>query len=407
MLISPEANKITIALIKLCAATAISTLLYGCQATHRSQQASSNAPTTTNKTALRIHASLPRYAELSQTKWPTIKVSKLPLAVGNSNKSIPLIRQRLIALGDITNYRIGNDSTLFDKKMASAVSHFQMRHGLKPDGNIGRKTLRSLNVPPSRRYQQLQLSMKKWAKFPENVGSRYIRVNTASFELDLVKDGKKVMNMKIITGKPARPTPDIYSKIETIVLNPKWNVPTKIAFKDIIPKIIKDPNYLGDENIEIYSSWSKGAYKIDPEDIDWLKARREGFPFRFTQNPGNKNALGRVKFIFLNKNDVYLHDTPQKGLFAKIQRAFSSGCVRLEEPIKLVEYFIQESPSLKQKEISEHLQGMKTKYLRVKNPMPIYITYITAWVDKKGVSHFREDIYKRNRYKQRKEISSK
>ena len=237
--------------------------------------------------------------------------------------------------------------------------------------------------------------MKKWAQFPENEGSRYIRVNIANYELDLVKDGHKIIEMKVIAGKPSRPTPEMYSKIETIVLNSKWNIPKTIARKDIIPKILKDPNYLADNNISIYKSWKKGAYRINPQNIDWLKAQQEGFPYRFTQAPGEKNALGQVKFVFLNSNDIYMHDTPQKGLFAQIQRAFSSGCIRLEKPFELVEYFIQESPNLSNEEINEQLYSGETKYVKIRNPMPIYITYITAWVDENGYTHFREDVYQR------------
>lgn len=172
--------------------------------------------------------------------------------------------------------------------------------------------------------------------------------------------------------------------------------PSKITHKDIIPKVLQNPNYLADNNISIYSSWKKNAYQIDPTDIDWLRAHHEGFPYRLSQAPGDNNALGRVKFVFLNSEDVYMHDTPQRGLFSKIQRAFSSGCIRLENPYHLVEYFIKQSPNLTHEEVIEQLGSGKTKYINIRNPIPIYITYITAWVDKNGFTHFREDIYQRD-----------
>ena len=358
-------------------------------------------PNTTNKTAQRIHRNLPTYANLARQSWSAIYPQRaLPLKLGMRDPSIPMLRERLIKLGDLADSTAAK-SQRFDHALTKAVKQFQWRHGLKPDGAIGSKTLRALNVPPTARFQQLQASMKRWAKFPEKIGSRYIRVNVASFNLDLIEDGHKIITMKVVAGKPTRPTPELYSKVKTIVVNPKWNIPRKIARKDIIPKILQDPNYLADNNISIYTSWKKDAYKVDPNDIDWQKTHAEGFPYRFTQAPGDNNALGRVKFVFLNKQDIYMHDTPQKGLFAKIQRAFSSGCIRLEKPYHLVEYFIQNSPDLTHEKVITKLESGETKYIKIRNPIPIYITYITAWVDKDGYTHFREDVYKRVKKRQR------
>jgi len=356
-----------------------------------------SSPNTSNKTALRIHHNLPKYSRLARESWSAIYPERsLPLKFGIRDPSIPMIRSRLIKLGDLPKDKASNKS-LFDQALVNAVRQFQWRHGLKADGLIGTGTLNALNVPPRERFQQLQRSMKRWAKFPENMGSRYIRVNVANFNLDLIENGKKIINMKIIAGKPSRPTPELYSKVETIVVNPKWNIPRKIARKDIIPKIIDDPNYLADNNISIYSSWKRSAYEINPNSIDWKKAKTQRFPYRLTQAPGDNNALGRVKFVFLNKEDIYMHDTPQKGLFKEIQRAFSSGCIRLEKPYHLVEYFIQDSQNLTREEVVNNIESGKTKYIKIRNPIPIYITYITAWVDKNGYTHFRENVYKRGK----------
>lgn len=369
----------------------LAALISGCTSTPNI----GSPPNTSNKTALRIHGHLSKYASLAQEPWPAIYPEhSLPLKFGMHDPRIPMIRTRLIKLGDLPKANTSS-SKRFDHSLVNGIRQFQWRHGLKADGTLGSETLHALNVPPLVRFQQLQQSMKRWAKFPETPGSRYIRVNIANFNLDLIEDGHKIINMKIIAGRPSRPTPELYSKVETIVLNPKWNIPQTIAKNDIIPKIIKNPNYLADNNISIYRSWKKGAYQIDPKDINWEKTQTNGFPYRFTQLPGNNNALGRVKFVFLNKEDVYMHDTPQKGLFEKISRAFSSGCIRLEKPYHLVEYFIGDSPSLTREEVTEKLESGKTEYIKIRNPIPIYITYITAWVDKSGYTHFREDVYQR------------
>lgn len=359
-------------------------LLASCQTDH--------LPKTNHPTALRIHSKLSNYRRLSHKRWPTIALSHMPLKPGMPSQHLKLLRHRLILLGDL-NKNTPAASKRYTPALAAGVRQFQWRHGLKADGMIGEKTLDALNVSPSKRLAQLKQSMQSWAKFPHHIGAQYIHVNVAKYELDLIKDGNNVINMKVITGKPTRPTPEIYSKVETIVLNPKWNVPRKIMRRDIIPKVLDNPNYLDQENISIYSSWKKDADKIDPNDIDWLHAANGKFPYRMSQAPGDNNALGRVKFVFLNKDDVYMHDTPQKGLFAKIQRAFSSGCVRLERPFELVEYFINDNETISQEEIVEKLNSGKTQYVQIKNAVPIYITYITAWVDKHGYSHFRENIY--------------
>lgn len=351
---------------------------------------------TSNTKSKRLSEVIPRYQKLAHLPWSPI-IYHGPITVGTHNTAIPRIRRRLIALGDLST-ELNSTSDFYDQALKDAVIRFQWRHGLKPDGKIGKKTIAALNVSPRKRLHQLKLNMRRWASIPEGIGKRYIHVNIPSYELNLVEDGAKVMKMRVIVGKPKRPTPILYSKVQTLVFNPKWNVPYNIAKKDIIPKVIEDPNYLAENNISVYSSWKKNAYRIDPKKIDWVRAQKEGFRYRLSQSPGDFNALGRVKFIFLNDHDVYMHDTPQRGLFQKIQRAFSSGCIRLEKPFQLVEYFIQNDEKLEHEQVYDYLSKRKIKYVRIRNPIPLYITYITAWVDRQGIPHFREDIYQRDVY---------
>jgi len=347
-----------------------------------------------NRYTNRIYKNLPHYAKLSRQSWQKID-TKTPIKVGMKNSWVPTIRERLVQLKDL-NAQEKSDSKLYTKSLANAVRHFQWRHGLKASGVIDRKTLEALNLTPRQRYQKLMLNMKRWAKFPDKEGSHFILVNVPSFDLNIIKDGNKVMNMKVIAGRPDRPTPILYSKMRTVVFNPNWNVPRKLIKEDIIPKIKKDPNYLNENKIAIFSSWKKNAERIDPNTIDWDLAQYERFKYRMTQLPGPKNALGQVKFIFMNEHDVYLHDTPQKGLFKRIQRAYSSGCVRVEKPFKLVEYFLKENPEQQKEKVDEYLSNKQLKYVKMKTPIPIYIDYITAWVDKNGVTHFRDDIYQKD-----------
>jgi len=353
-------------------------------------------PNTSNQTAQRIHQELPRYQQLARQSWPTIHLTKA-LKFGDQHHSIPLIRQRLKLLGDLPTIA-AVENTQFDQSLVLAIRSFQWRHGLKNTGVIDAKTLAALNVTPKQRLHQLVKSMQQWAKFPEHEGARYLRVNVASFDLDVVEQGKRIMNMRVVAGKPSRETPELYSKVETIVLNPGWNLPKTIVARDIIPGMQRDPNYLADRHIKMYSSWKKDAYEVNPASVDWQTMSAANFPYKLSQPPGNSNPLGRVKFVFLNDDDIYMHDTPQKGLFKQIMRAYSSGCLRVEKPFQLVEYFLRENPDEDRMSVSAHLdleQG-ETKYIRIKNPVPIYITYITAWVDEHRKIHFREDIYKRH-----------
>lgn len=370
-----------------CAAVMVVT---GCANTTPTATKLSAAPATTNQTALRIQAALPKYAQMSRQPWQYIEI-KTPLRVGQKSEKVPAIRERLALLGDLPKEQVAQGNQ-FDKSLAAAVSEFQHRHGLKMTGQIDRKTLEFLNWSPAERYKKLQLNMSRWAKFPDGVGNHYIRVNTANFELDIIKDGEKTLNMRVVTGSKDNPTPELYSKLQTIVFNPTWNVPNSIIKNEIAPKMQSNPNYLTENNLTVYKNWAKDAFEINPSKVDWTMAQIEDFPYRLTQQSGPKNSLGRVKFVFMNEHDVYLHDTPQKGLFSQIQRAYSHGCIRLEKPMQLVEYFFKQDPSLAERS-KQYLAEGKVKHVSVKNPLPIYITYITAWVDKSGKSHFREDIY--------------
>lgn len=349
--------------------------------------------TVSHPTAQRMVRTLPEYGRLTSLPWPAIR-AEVPLKKGQRSSAVPAIRARLAVLGDLPRGH-AQSGERYDDALVSAVKQFQWRHGLKSDGVLGEATLDALNVPPKQRLQQLVRNLKRWEKFPHGVGSRYMRVNIPSYALDVVEDDQKIMSMRVIAGKPSRETPELYSKVQTIVLNPKWNLPKTIVQRDVIPGMIANPNWLAEHNIKVFSSWQKDAYEIDPKTINWEAMQHQPFPYKLTQPAGENNPLGRIKFVFLNDEDIYLHDTPQKGLFNQIRRAFSSGCLRVEEPFRLVEYFLKDNEEWDHDRVVEHLGSHEMKYIRIKNPIPIYITYITAWVDKAGYVHFREDIYQR------------
>lgn len=302
------------------------------------------------------------------------------------------LRSRLTVSGDL-NEGNEDDKEYFDEGLENAVRRFQKRHGLEVDGIVGRVTRRALNVPVEERIRQIRLNIERWRWLPNDFGRRYILVNITDFKLDVVENDQIVLTMKVVVGRASRPTPVLVSRITSVGLNPRWRIPTKISLEDIVPKIIKDFRYLAKANIRVFESWKEDAPEVDPESINWLQIRPENFPFRFRQEPGPTNALGRIKFIFPNKFQVYLHDTPVRGLFQKTKRSSSSGCIRVEKPFELVKYLFRSGKGWTSAKIIAALNRDKTQILRVPESVPVYVLYWTAWVDDGGILNFRDDIY--------------
>jgi L,D-transpeptidase YcbB len=337
----------------------------------------------------RLQKALDYYESLQTHSWPIISLPSLKL--GGNNINIPELRERLRLTGDLPSAQ-DNQSELYDEPLIAAVKQFQWRHGLEPDGVIGSKTLRELNVSPYERAEEIRRNMQRWAALPQNLGDRFIFINIPEYKFDLIDHGKSVVSMKIIVGKPDRPTPELTSLLTQVELNPYWNVPTLIAKKDILPKILKDPTYLDEMNIKVVQHNKSGVTVIDSSHIDWQEVAKNGFSYEFRQEPGKKNALGLVKFDFSNPYDVYMHDTPAKELFNKDNRIFSSGCIRLEKPFELLSYLLNDNPEWDVHRVADTLQAGKLTYIKVK-PVPIYIIYATAWVDSNGLLHFTRDPY--------------
>lgn len=352
-------------------------------------------PDTTNKTALALYDYLPVYQKAAEIPWAPINTTT-PIKSGSVNAYLPEIRKRLIALNDYPASHY-SDSLRYDPALARAVSLFQYENGLSRTGIIDQKTLNALNVTPATRFQLLVDSMYAWAKYAEDANSQYVLVNIPSYQLQVISSGSDVLNMKVIVGRPSRPTPTLSSKITTIVFNPHWNVPQTILAQDVIPGMQKNPNYLHEHyDMRVYASWNKDAAQINPSSIDWQTADAKTFPYRVTAPPSDANPLGRVKFLFNNEHDVYMHGTPEQSLFNLTIRARSSGCIRLEDPLALVRYFYDTNNDLNEMLTHEYLSSYDTKYIQLRYPMPVYVTYILVSVDNFGHLHFWPDIYHEN-----------
>ena len=315
---------------------------------------------------------------------------------GDRGERVVALRTRLITTGDLAEEQL-NNGELFDDRLEEAVQAFQRRNGLDVDGMVGPATLAAMNVPVEERIRQIEINMERWRWLPQYLGERFILVNIANFELDVVENDQPVMTMRAVVGKNYRRTPVFSDRMTYLVLSPYWHIPQGIAVQDKLPLIRKDPDYLTKENIKVFQGWGAETKEIDPKTVDWSTVTAKNFNYRLRQEPGPQNALGRVKFMFPNKFDVYLHDTPSRELFVKTVRTFSSGCIRIEKPIELAEYLLRDDPKLTREKILTTIDKGVEQTVRLAEPTPIHLLYWTAWVDEDGTVHFRNDIYGRDK----------
>lgn len=279
--------------------------------------------------------------------WPQIPLGP-KLKKGDRGERVEALRKSLEAREDLVPAN-GQDRALFDDGLEGSVKVFEHRHGFEPDGVVGDEMAAALNVPIDRRLAQIRANLERWRWVTQDLGENYILINVADFRLGVYEKGREVLSMPAIVGRPYRRTPDFSAKLAAIEINPAWSVPTKLAREDILPRIKKDPGYLKAKGIRVFESWAENASEIDPDGIDWTRITPENLRFRFRQDPGPLNALGRLAFRFPNKFDVYMHDTPERELFHKAVRDFSSGCIRIAKPLDLAEYVLRNDPKWNRK----------------------------------------------------------
>lgn len=315
---------------------------------------------------------------------------------GHSGDRVALLRERLLATGDLTTNPKAS-ATLFDEAAEQTVLKFQRRHGLEDDGIVGPATLEALNVSAGQRVRQIELNMERWRWLPQDLGDRHLLVNIAGFDLDVVAGGTTVLSMRVIVGRDYRRTPVFSDRVTYLVFSPYWHVPPSIAVQDILPALKKDPHYLEKKNVRVFRGSGSDVREVDSRSIDWTKVGPSSFNYSFRQDPGPDNALGHVKFMFPNKFNVYLHDTPARELFHKTERAFSSGCIRIEKPGDLAELLLRDDPTWDRQRVRSAMGAGVEQTVRLRVPVPIHVLYWTAWVGEDGLLHFRKDIYGRDR----------
>ncbi len=327
--------------------------------------------------------------------WPKVPTGA-KLQKSDSGPAVALLWQRLKAGKANATGEIA-DSVVFDEVIEQAVRDFQQQYGLEADGMVGPATLAALNVSAADRVDQIQLNMERWRWLPQDLGPRHIIVNIADFKLQVMENGHPVLEMKIIVGKGYRRTPVFSDKITYLVLNPSWQVPPTIAVKDKLPLIRKDPEYFAKENIRVFQGWGAEAKEIDPKTVNWSAVTPKTFTFRLRQDPGLRNALGRIKFMFPNRFNIYIHDTPSRTLFDKTSRTFSSGCIRIEKPLELAAYLLNPDPKWLPDAIQAALEKGEERTIQLPDPIPVHLLYWTVFVDSNGKLQFRPDIYNRDK----------
>lgn len=313
------------------------------------------------------------------------------LRLGMSGERVGQLIRRLAVSGD---YAGDVPQTLvFDWPVGEAVKRFQDRHGLEADGLVGPRTLAELNVTVAERIGQIRVNLERMRWFLHDMPEEVLIVDIAGFRACLFRNGEMIWSARVQVGKPYRETPSFRSRIDYLVVNPDWTLPPTIVAEDTIPAILTDPGYLAKNSISVLDHRGR---RIDPAAIDWSRYRKAKFPYLLRQEPGPRNPLGRVKFIFPNPHAVFLHDTPSRYLFQKRERTFSSGCIRIERPFELADYLLESTSAIGMVKLREALDSGKTRTVFLPRPMPILLLYWTAQVGRDGAINFKRDIYGRD-----------
>jgi len=358
---------------------------------HLKSQLNSLIPDTTEYH--KLIETLARYQSfVSRGGWS--KIPTMPLITpGDRHKNIILIRERLVFSDKELVLCTKKNAQDYDPFLEQAVRHFQKTHGLKIDGIIGSETRKAMNISAQDRLQQIKVTLERHRWMPENLGNRYLIINLANYKLRAINEGNEELIMKVIVGRKNRPTPSFSSQMNHLVFNPFWNVPRKLARLDLLPKQQDDFNYFYLKNIRVFTNENGQRIEHDPYLIDWQSVTKSNFPYILRQDPGDNNALGKLKFLFPNKWSIYLHDTSHRELFSETKRSLSSGCIRVEDPIALANFSLAK-PTAKQT-ISDMIDSKQNRGLKLQTPLSLYAVYFTVSIDGDDVI-FSPDVYQRD-----------
>jgi len=328
--------------------------------------------------------------------WPEIPRGQ-NLHKGDRSSRVCLLAGRLAMDGDLpadgSDIGEGEPGCHFDRKLEEALLRFQKRHGLTPDGVAGPSTLRELNRPAHDRFRTVLVNMERRRWLPRDFGRRHIVVNAASFGLEAYEDGRRVLEMAVIVGEQDAKTPQFSRNVSYLEINPYWNVPRGVLERVILPRVRKNPDYLGANRYKLITAGEADSGGKDTEAIDWSGIDADNFPGRLRQKPGPWNSLGRIKFMFPNPYHIYLHDTPDRHLFSRPVRTFSSGCIRVEKPIDLALFALKNDPAWDRQRIEKAIESGDTTVVYVREPVGVHMVYRTFWIGPDGDANYRRDVY--------------
>jgi murein L,D-transpeptidase YcbB/YkuD len=323
--------------------------------------------------------------------WPRVP-SGPTLEPGMRDARVARLRERLIASGDHAP-QPGPAPDEFDPGLEAAVRRFQARHALEPDGVVGRRTLAALDVDVGARIEQIRVNLERLRWVAQDLAGDYLVVDVAGFSARLFVGDRLAWESRAVVGRPYRKTPVFRATMQYMVLNPAWTVPPTILREDVLPKLAADPAFLDRQHMQVVDASGR---PLDASRIDWRRYRTGGFPHQIVQAPGPENPLGRVKFMLPNPHAVYLHDTPVRGHFDRRERAFSSGCIRLEAPLALAALLLDDAERWSVEALAAAIESGGTRTLPVKRRVPVLVLYFTAEASAQGEARFRPDLYDRD-----------
>lgn len=345
-----------------------------------------NAPILSATTVDAVGQAIAVYSDIvARGGWPMVPAEQV-LRIGASGQPVAALRQRLIISGDL-DPTLGV-SNAFDSYVDAAVKRFQARHGIPADGIVGNSTFAALNVPASVRLNQLATNLTRLQMLTGKLSERFVMVNIPAAQIEAVESGYVAQRHTAVVGKVDRPSPILSSAIHEVNFNPFWTVPASIIRRDLIPKMQSDPGYLEDYRIRIYD---RQGSELFSNQVNWNSDEATNYMFR--QDPGDFNSLGQVRINFHNKDGVYMHDTPAKGLFNEEYRFDSSGCVRVQNVRELITWLLRDNSEWGREQVDMMYRNGERLDVPLAKRVPVHWTYFTAWAMTDGVVHFRNDIY--------------
>jgi murein L,D-transpeptidase YcbB/YkuD len=337
-----------------------------------------------------LRDALRRYREIdSRGGWPVIPGGAM-LRAGMTDERCRALRARLAASGELAR---AADDTRFDAALEEALRRYQARMGLEVTGQLDDVTRRSLNVSVTERCQTLALNLERARWMPQTLPDPLIRVNIPESELRVIQQGGDSLSMRVVVGSPNDPTPVFADVVTYLEFHPTWGVPKKILVNEMLPRFKKNKDYFTANNIRLLDIHPEIPQEVDPRDVPWQRVDEDTFPYIARQDAGRQNPLGEIKFMCPNEYDVYLHDTPAHRFFERNTRFLSHGCVRVQDPLALATYLLQDTPLAAPESLAAIMADSTWRRVGLKRRVPVLVEYRTAWVDEQGVLNFRPDVY--------------